>query len=262
MPDEPSLMSIEEAARYLNVSKTSLRRWTNDGTLPCVRVGSRRERRFRRRDLDQFLSGPDPHRVGCAEGEDRLDLLSQLRTAEVRGRVPHVCSLFRSRDELWAMFKPYVVEHLESRSPILYIHDEDATEDVVGRFRNVCGDLDARRADRSLRLLKPSEAYLRTGEFSALRMLDFVESVILNARSLGQKKQLISGEMSWYLTGAKGHEQMSDYEMRLNDLMTRYPQVTIVCHYDVRRLGAEVVLDGLCSHPHVQLSDRLVSGFL
>src|SRR5918995_5087903 len=51
------LLDIEQAARFLNVSETSLRRWTNDGRLACLRVGRRRERRFRMADLLAFVEG-------------------------------------------------------------------------------------------------------------------------------------------------------------------------------------------------------------
>lgn len=50
------LLDIKEAADFLRVSETSLRRWTNAGRLPCVRIGGRQERRFRREDLEAFLS--------------------------------------------------------------------------------------------------------------------------------------------------------------------------------------------------------------
>ena len=49
------LLDIREAAEFLRVSETSLRRWTNAGRLPCLRIGGRRERRFRRSDLLAFL---------------------------------------------------------------------------------------------------------------------------------------------------------------------------------------------------------------
>src|SRR3982074_2152102 len=55
MTDTNDLLDIGEAARFLNVSETSLRRWTNAGALPCLRVGRRRERRFRRADLLAFM---------------------------------------------------------------------------------------------------------------------------------------------------------------------------------------------------------------
>ena len=52
---ETGLMTLDEAATYLGVSKVSLRRWTVNGQLRCVRVGSRRDRRFRRADLDSYI---------------------------------------------------------------------------------------------------------------------------------------------------------------------------------------------------------------
>src|SRR5258706_12229565 len=66
-PVPAELLDIREAAALLRVSETSLRRWTNAGRLPCLRVGGRRERRFRRGGLLGFLSGeaatgPSPSR--------------------------------------------------------------------------------------------------------------------------------------------------------------------------------------------------------
>jgi len=46
--DPNELLDIGQAAAFLNVSEASLRRWTNSGRLVCLRVGQRRERRFRR----------------------------------------------------------------------------------------------------------------------------------------------------------------------------------------------------------------------
>ena len=38
MSEADELLDIEQAARFLNVSETSLRRWTNAGRLACLRV--------------------------------------------------------------------------------------------------------------------------------------------------------------------------------------------------------------------------------
>src|SRR5437773_4036398 len=59
-----SLLNTEEAARFLRVSEASIRRWSDAGLLPAVRVGGRRERRFREADLIEYLGGqhaPHPH---------------------------------------------------------------------------------------------------------------------------------------------------------------------------------------------------------
>src|SRR2546422_3449557 len=58
--DPEQLLNIKQAAELLNVSEISLRRWTNEGRLACRRVGGRRERRFRRQDLLDFLENLDP----------------------------------------------------------------------------------------------------------------------------------------------------------------------------------------------------------
>lgn len=50
-------MTIKEAAKYLNVSEMSLRRWTNSGKLKCLRIGKKNERRFKEEDLIAYLSG-------------------------------------------------------------------------------------------------------------------------------------------------------------------------------------------------------------
>ena len=55
MDRDDDLLDIKAAASLLNVSETSLRRWTNAGLLHAYRVGGRRERRFRRSDLLAFL---------------------------------------------------------------------------------------------------------------------------------------------------------------------------------------------------------------
>ena len=50
-----SLLNIKQAAEILNASEISLRRWTDSGKLPCLRIGARRERRFRLSDLQDYL---------------------------------------------------------------------------------------------------------------------------------------------------------------------------------------------------------------
>jgi len=49
------LLTCSQAARLLNVHVNTLRRWSNEGTVRTYRVGNRQDRRFKRRDLDQFL---------------------------------------------------------------------------------------------------------------------------------------------------------------------------------------------------------------
>lgn len=257
------LLTIEEAAQYLNVSKTSLRRWTKLEKLPCVRVGMRHERRFHKSDLDKFMvvveGSPEPAVARTARPGAVEEKLTAGDTVAVSA-VHHVALYFHDRDELWRLFRPYVAEHLNAGAPFLYIHDENSREDVIARLRSEGWDPERLVADGLLKLLVPAESYLRSGTFVPERMIDFMESAILNWRACGHDKILVSGEMAWYLSGATGVERMIEYEYLLNDMLLRYPQVTIVCHYDLHRLSGAVALGGMCSHPQVQLPDRRAPG--
>jgi excisionase family DNA binding protein len=259
------LLTIEEAAQFLNVSKTSLRRWTKLGTLPCVRVGARRERRFLQDDLECLLNRDPlpPSRQPTTTVGGSSDPIAVLDEAATRGVPRHVSLHHHDRDELWRLFLPYVLHHLERGAPMLYIHEEEegARADVVKRLRDEGFDADELASRGLLRLLVPTAAYLRTGSFSATRMIDFMESAILDLRALGHSAILVSGEMTWYLSGAEGVEEMIPYEAALNELLRRYPDVTIVCHYDMTRLPGSVNLNAICAHTHVQLPDRIVAGF-
>jgi len=55
MPEKQRFLTITEASEFLQVSETSLRRWTNSGKLRCFRVGGRSERRFLKEDLLAFM---------------------------------------------------------------------------------------------------------------------------------------------------------------------------------------------------------------
>ena len=48
-------LKLSEAADYLGVHFTTLRRWADDGKVPCIRTPGRR-RRFKKSELDAFMS--------------------------------------------------------------------------------------------------------------------------------------------------------------------------------------------------------------
>lgn len=49
------LMSTSEVAQILGVSHATIKRWTDDGTLPCFRSPGG-HRKFRDRDIREFVS--------------------------------------------------------------------------------------------------------------------------------------------------------------------------------------------------------------
>ena len=94
MSEADELLDIEQAAQFLHVSETSLRRWTNAGRLACLRVGRRRERRFRRADLLAFLEDQP------ADGNGRVPQSNSPAHMVIDGVAyglgVHLCALFAS----------------------------------------------------------------------------------------------------------------------------------------------------------------------
>ena len=59
MTKKPFLLTINEVAEMINKSPQTLRRWDDEGYFPAVRVGKRRDRMYRPKDLMDFLKGKD-----------------------------------------------------------------------------------------------------------------------------------------------------------------------------------------------------------
>ena len=52
------MLTVTDAAQLLGVHPTTVRRWSNQGKLKTYRINPRGDRRFRREDVDDFLSEP------------------------------------------------------------------------------------------------------------------------------------------------------------------------------------------------------------
>src|SRR5712692_8770713 len=128
--DGAELLDIREAAEFLRVSETSLRRWTNAGRLSCLRIGGRRERRFRRADLLAFIGVAAPRNHFCGLYTSDLD--------RVRGAVAFLTAGLQSAARcLLAAEKPLqreVVAHLEQNRPAIR-SDLKAGRLVVAEYR-------------------------------------------------------------------------------------------------------------------------------
>jgi excisionase family DNA binding protein len=62
LPDN-QMLTVAEASRLLHVHGNTLRRWNEQGILPCYRVGARGDRRYRLTDLLDFGQKKSSHHV-------------------------------------------------------------------------------------------------------------------------------------------------------------------------------------------------------
>lgn len=244
-----SMLTLEEAARYLGVSKTSLRRWTKDGQLQCHRIGARAERRFDQKMLDQFLLRRS---IGIAPAAAEPLPADQLH-AEQNDCHPHVCLYFRNPVQQWEAFRQYFLDHYRAGLPTTYLHHASSREQIMERLRDE--GIDPQDAiDRGLlRLVSSRDSYLQQGAFSADFMISFIRRTLVQLAAEGYQKHLLTGEMDWFFTDTPGVEEIHAYEHRLNALLDEFPAVTIVCQYDISRFDGENLLKACMSHPIIHL---------
>jgi excisionase family DNA binding protein len=235
MRSDRDLLDIAEAAAFLNVSETSLRRWTNAGELPCLRIGKRRERRFRREDLLAFLNATGvasrAEASTATEGHALIDGVAvphgthqcgfytsdigrvQLAVRFLAGgmRPDSVCFLAGPRK-----LREPIVRELGATQPVLRQHLEDGT-------------------------LVLSE-YEKTGD----KQIEYWESAIQDAQRRGARSIRIVGDVSGF---ARRSESLvayeADYTLRISSI---YPVVTL-CQYDVRKFSGVDLFRALKGHP-------------
>ena len=251
MPEKQRFLTIGEAAEFLHVSEVSLRRWTNSGKLRCFRIGGRSERRFLIEDLLAFMPSTNV--------EPQATETESTTYPASHGR--HICLFFRNLDEQWQMLRPYFLEYLGTNMPVFYNQESRSLEQLMELLRAEGLPAEDLIASGLLQVRQPSESYLLTGRFDAQRMLAFMESSILAAVAAGHDRVLLTGEMTWSLSNPPGVEGMMKYEAALNPLVEKYPGVTIVCQYNLKRFDGSGVLDALLTHPSVHISSGQVPGY-
>ena len=260
MATHKKFLTITEAANYLKVSKTSLRRWTNNGRLACYRVGHRNERRFALDDLVAFMgesveSGiyPDPVRIATADDAPPV--------GQGGGQArKHICTFYKSPKEQWRLLRTHLLSHLNSEAKTAYIYQRDKQQ-LLSWLESENLDPEELINRDVLELYTCTDTYLKDGYFSTDRMLTFWQEIIDRHKASGTKHLLLSGEMGWASSGVMGCEQLVPYEAALDAMLEMTPWITVVCQYPVYQFSGSTVYDNLCIHTHVQLPDRLETGF-
>ncbi len=246
------LLTVSEAAEYLNVSKVTIRRWTNNGTLACVRVGVRKERRFVESELRKLISEP---------GVD-VDRASTMKG--ISGGT-HCCIVCDDPQDEWEAIADAIVDHLPTPSQVVFIGDAERKARLAVVLTERGLDLETLTSSGALRLISVEESYLLSGEFSADRAIAFAESTILETYAAGFDHLLFIGCVDWALGGQPTDQailikEVMDYERGLNSMLEKYPTTTVMCPYVLSQVDSKTIVDAFLVHPKLLVRSQLVDG--
>jgi transcriptional repressor of dcmA and dcmR len=233
MSQSDDLLDIGQAARFLNVSETSLRRWTNAGLLPCLRVGGRRERRFRRSDLLAFVQEPAPgsEAEGAARPADGAGLVMPMGT--------HLCGLYSTDDGHANQAAEFLADGVGPGRACFLVAAPDAQQAVLARL--VERRPSVRRDVAAGRLV--------TLEYvdSALHQWQYWEAQMRAAIRRGAQALRVVGDLCT-LRARVSPEEVIEYEAGYDERIARRFPVVTLCQYDVRCFSTLELLDALKGH--------------
>jgi excisionase family DNA binding protein len=239
LSDTVELLDISEAAQLLNVSETSLRRWTNAGVLHCLRIGLRRERRFRRADLLAFMEQPAAAQLptngkgGSMKVHDSRD----EPIATVHGN--HLCGIYGSDAGRLDLVVPFLLEGLRKKSVCFLVAPSRVQRVVLKAMKRRRSSLDS---DINAGRLIVSE-----NQKTPAAQCRFFETAMKKAEDEGVESFRVVGDM-WGLRLNVSAKQMIKLEVGFERLIVpRFPVVAL-CTYDARKFTGVELLDALKDH--------------
>ena len=238
MGGEPELLDISQAAALLQVSETSLRRWTNAGRLTCFRVGGRRERRFRRVDLLAFLEA-HPAGGGGAPSDPAAGHETIGETTVVHGS--HLCGLYTSDLARAQQGVDFLADGLRPGSVCFLVTATNVRDRMLALLEQRRPTLRRDIETGRLMLSEYAESTAAQLEFWDNR---FTAVTRAGARSLRVVGDVSGGRVAQRSTFLEVLEYEADYD---RSIARRYPVVTL-CQYDARALSGVETTRLLQSH--------------
>jgi excisionase family DNA binding protein len=239
LSDTVALLDISEAARFLNVSETSLRRWTNAGALNCLRIGLRHERRFRRADLLSFMEQPAAAPLPSVGkgGSMKVQGSRDEPLATIHGN--HLCGIYGSDAGRLDLVVPFLLEGLRKKSVCFLVAPSRVQGVVLKAMKRRRSSLDSD--------IKAARLIVSEHQKTPAAQCRFFETAMKKAEDEGVESFRVVGDM-WGLRLNVSAKQMIKLEVGFERLIVpRFPVVAL-CTYDARKFSGVELLDALKDH--------------
>jgi transcriptional repressor of dcmA and dcmR len=239
MTDANDLLDIGGAAQFLHVSEASLRRWTNAGTLPCLRVGRRRERRFRREDLMAFMENQPSHSALKGRFPTAPSSASLLDGSTILTPGDHLSGFYGNDLGLATLSVRFIVDGLHEGS-MVYVAASPRSIKRITRY------LKEKRPSiqRDIAVGKLLFCEYRSGPRAQIKEF---ELHLNKAAAEGTQSFRVFGD-TWEMRKKVSAEKFAEYEAIYDQFIARRFPVVTLCAYDVRKFSGVDLLDALKAH--------------
>jgi hypothetical protein len=169
----------------------------------------------------------------------------------------HIAAFYRDLKEEFSITVPFIKTGLVQGARCICVIDKETRDELAKVLSGPGVDVEAALASGQLSILTTEETYLSEGYFSPEKMLDLWETILRSALEKGYQEIRITGEVDWILQEKPGAERLMEYETKLGQILPSYPHVTI-CLYNIGRLGGDIIMDALQTHPDCILRGLMI----
>lgn len=236
------LLNTKQAAKFLNVSEISIRRWTNSGKLPCMRVGDRRERRFNRQDLASFL---EKQSSSESEAKKIRDIHDNKSTRILLEGISidygnHLCSLYETDIGRIKLSVPFLADGLRTGDKCYLIASKSTQDEIIHQLIAVYPD--------TMSAIENSRLVLSDGKLTSRDLYNYFEQQFLDSTRHGEQYIRVLGDMAWAIDKGMSVDELMDFEMRYNHSLAKKFAVVSLCQYDARKFSGTEILNALKNH--------------
>jgi excisionase family DNA binding protein len=233
-------LGVRDVANLLGVSEASVRRWSDAGLLPARRAGPRKERRFRREDVERFHAETGVERDGHpTEARSASSSVAIAGVAVALGT--HLAAFYSTDAGRYQVAVPYLKAGLAAGQSCLLAGSDDIVEGFLARLRAESTDQVDRAQDEG-RLTTVNPRHTNLAEWLAL-----MQAALLSALAEGSNALRVVVEMT-SVSSAIGRDSLIPLEHAINAAVKRHP-ATMICQYDARDFSGQELLEMLKAHP-------------
>lgn len=239
---ENDLLNIKQAAQFLNVSEISIRRWTDAGKLSCLRIGGRRERRFKQEDLTEFLEVQSGVKSGQkkparSKGDKAVGILLEGIEIDFGN---HLCSLYETDTGRVKLSVPFLADGLRAGDKCFLIASGPAQKHIINELMEVYPDTGT--------AIKDAKLVVTDGALTGNDLYQFFEEEFLKSSRGGSQYIRVLGDMAWSVEKGMSVEELMDFEMRYNHSLAKNFAVVSLCQYDAREFTGTAIVKALKNH--------------
>jgi hypothetical protein len=162
----------------------------------------------------------------------------------------HVCGFFNSLDEEYDVLLDFIVDGLNRGERAVHVIDPARYADHRQRLETAGINTQAAIDSGQLAVMVWDDVYLPNDRFDQDAMLALIEKILSDGSAQGYPVTRLIAQMEWITRALPGVEHYNEYEARLNHVLPKYDD-PVICAYDVRKFGADAILDVLRTHPIV-----------